>query len=320
MLLNTNKLLIFILLAISFSCKKIDTERQIAISTLQPAISGTVVSAKGNIIDLGEGIAEYGFCWSLNSNPNIANAKVSGGSPQQTGEYQMHINSLSAGLTYYIRAYAIKDNVVVYGNEITFTHSSSGIQLLTQNPAIVNINTANISGSISHPGSLSILDFGHCWASNPNPAITDFHTSYGALAKDTIFISQMTNLQLSANYYIRTYCKLAGNTILYGNTSNLYLPELTVTTDTFAIVNATEIKLIGNIINLGIPAVIDHGFCWSTITSNPTINSNKLPLGTATQTGSYNANLTSLQSGISYYFRAYATDGNYVKYGVVKKY
>lgn len=313
-------LFIFLIIIIAFSCKKIDTDRTIAITTVKTEVNGNNFSAVGNVIDEGEGIEQYGFCWAKHSLPTINETAISKNTQAQTGVFSLPIMNLEAGQTYYIRAYAKSGNEMVYGNELQFTPTSSAMQINTFPANILTISTVDIAASISHPGSLSVLEYGHCWSANSLPDINNSHTNFGALDTAITFHSQLTSLQVSMIYNVRAYCKLAGNTYLYSNNITFFIPELAVTTDTFAIVNATEIKLIGNIVELGIPAVTDHGFCWSTTTSNPTINNNKLSLGAATQIGIYNANLSSLQSGVTYYYRAYATDGNFVKYGVVKKY
>jgi len=78
---------------------------------------------KGEIIyDGGSTLSEYGFCYSLNSTPKITDIKVI----SSTGAVQFGktVSGLLWHKTYHVRAYAINESGISYGNEIGFyTHS-----------------------------------------------------------------------------------------------------------------------------------------------------------------------------------------------------
>ena len=73
----------------------------------------------GTVSDNGTSVTVRGVCWSESPNPTIDNPHSTDGSG--TGSFSSLIENLSPGTTYYIRAYAMNDNGVGYGEENTFT-------------------------------------------------------------------------------------------------------------------------------------------------------------------------------------------------------
>lgn len=69
------------------------------------------------IIVNGDNIIERGVCYSNYSNPTISDMKVDGDS---TDEYTVNLLDLIGDTKYYIRAYAINNDGIWYGNELNF--------------------------------------------------------------------------------------------------------------------------------------------------------------------------------------------------------
>jgi hypothetical protein len=87
-----------------------------------PVSNGTGVSCTsgGNILSDGGGaVTERGVCWSTVSGPTTNDSKTSDGTG--TGTFISNINGLTAGMTYYIRAYATNVIGTTYGNEELYT-------------------------------------------------------------------------------------------------------------------------------------------------------------------------------------------------------
>lgn len=86
------------------------------------AISSVTTSSAlysgGNVTSTAP-ITDKGVCWSTNTNPTIANTRVSSGSG--VGSIVASITGLSAGTKYYVKAYAISSAGISYGSELTFT-------------------------------------------------------------------------------------------------------------------------------------------------------------------------------------------------------
>ena len=89
------------------------------------SISSTSAVSGGNITsDGGSAITERGVCWNTTGSPTIASPKTSNGTG--TGSFTSSISGLTAGNTYYVRAYATTGLGTAYGNELVFYAISVG--------------------------------------------------------------------------------------------------------------------------------------------------------------------------------------------------
>jgi uncharacterized repeat protein (TIGR02543 family) len=85
-------------------------------------IERTSATFYGNITSVGNPIyTEQGFCYSTSLNPTISDAKVIASYFGNTGSYSYFVSDLTAGTTYYVRAYVAGSLGTVYGNQLSFT-------------------------------------------------------------------------------------------------------------------------------------------------------------------------------------------------------
>ena len=87
--------------------------------TSSSATCGGYVSGDG-----GDNVTARGVCWSTSQNPTTSNSHTSNGSG--TGSFSSSITGLSSGTTYYVRAYATNSQGTSYGEQKSFTTSTSG--------------------------------------------------------------------------------------------------------------------------------------------------------------------------------------------------
>lgn len=98
------------------------------------AITQTSATAGGNITsDGGATVTSRGVCWNTTGTPTVYNSKTTDGSG--TGTFTSSLTGLTAGTTYYVRAYATNSVGPSYGEEkqfittggsLTFTDSRDG--------------------------------------------------------------------------------------------------------------------------------------------------------------------------------------------------
>ena len=85
-------------------------------------ITSTRVQGIGEVVgDGGYEVMERGFCWSTEPLPTIEDRHVWAGTGM--GEFSWHFSGLERGVTHYVRAYAINENEIAYGEELEFVPS-----------------------------------------------------------------------------------------------------------------------------------------------------------------------------------------------------
>ena len=283
-----------------------------------PEITTTAISEKtatslisgGNITsDGGSAVIARGLCWSTSQNPTTANAGPNESSG--SGSFVYAITDLSPGVTYYIRAYATNSVGTAYGNQIT-TSTSAVLPILNTTPlSAITATIAMGGGFITSDGGSPVSARGVCWSKGQNPTISDFKTSNGTGFGS--FSSTIKGLSPGAVYYIRAYATNSIGTA-YGNlvstTTSAVLPV--ITTSSLSEVSSTSATGGGNITDDGSSAVISRGLCWSP-SQNPTTADSKTNDGAGT--GSFKSSINGLKPGITYYFRAFATNKIGTAYG-----
>jgi uncharacterized protein (TIGR02145 family) len=89
-----------------------------SIATISAFCGGTVTS------DGGASVTARGVCWSTSQNPTVSDSHTTNGSG--TGSFTSNLTGLTAGTTYYVRAYATNSVGTAYGNEFSFTTTLDG--------------------------------------------------------------------------------------------------------------------------------------------------------------------------------------------------
>ena len=110
-------------------------------------ITQTTATGGGNVTDDGNAtVTERGICWSTSNNPTTSGSHAAASSGG-TGSFTVPITGLTAGTTYYVRAYAINSAGLSYGEEISFITAD-----LPQFTIIVSANPSN-GGTVTGSGT-----------------------------------------------------------------------------------------------------------------------------------------------------------------------
>ena len=277
------------------------------VTTGQTTTTATAITVAGNVTDNGGfAVTERGVCYSAtNEQPTITDEKVLGGSGN--GAYNVSITNLSAGITYYIRAYATNTNGTAYGEAISIQTKSGNASVLLSEATNVTALTATASVTISDASGATLQSCGICWSTNPTPTIADNKTVATGTALYMAYPCNMSELQPGTTYYVRAYATT--------NVATTYSEQKSFTTKT----GSAEVVLgaISNITALtasGAVTVTDAngatlqscGICWSTTPNPTTANQKTVASGKVLQTA-YNCNMSNLSPSTVYYVRAYAT-------------
>jgi uncharacterized protein (TIGR02145 family) len=88
------------------------------------SIQSTQATGGGKCYSYGDNSVIYGVCWSTSHIPTIEDPHTTDGTGE--GVFTSIITGLTNGVTYYVRAYAISSEGVVYGEEVSFTTDACG--------------------------------------------------------------------------------------------------------------------------------------------------------------------------------------------------
>jgi hypothetical protein len=82
-------------------------------------VTASRVKAEGEVIrDGGFEVTERGFCWGTEHNPTIEGLHIK--ASVGMGAYSYYFSGLEKGQTHYVRAYAVNEEGVAYGDEVEF--------------------------------------------------------------------------------------------------------------------------------------------------------------------------------------------------------
>lgn len=164
---------------------------------------GTITS------DGGASITDKGICYSISQAPTINDFKLSEGTG--SGSFITLMAGLPFNQGYYIRAYATNSKGTGYGNEVYIVTSAT--PFLTTQPVTIT-NNKWIGGGIDiSSGATAVIEKGLCWATTPNPTISNNKTTQGPNINN--FTSRMI-IGSNATYYVRAYATNSFGTG-YGN-------------------------------------------------------------------------------------------------------
>ena len=178
-------------------------------------LSTTHVITGGNVIfDGGSPVTQKGVVWNTSGNPTINDNKTIDGSG--SGSFVSHVTGLIPATTYYLRAYAINNAGISYGNEITFTTLDRIIPPTVTTGIVTDIlvKTAKCTGNVTNWGGDTVKLRGFCWNTTGNPTINDSYIECGEGLG--IFNATLYPLDGNTKYYVRAYAINSAG-VGYGN-------------------------------------------------------------------------------------------------------
>jgi hypothetical protein len=183
--------------------------------------------------------------------------------------------------------------------------------VLTNNVSGTNNNSTTAYGEVTTNGGTSVTNRGFCWSLSPNPSLSDnFIASGSGLGS---FSSSISGLNSNSTYYLRAFATNSMGTS-YGNeiTFNTTAGVITLSTVSIGTINATDAYINALISNDEGVTPTSRGICYST-NPNPTTSNQIVNSGSGL--GSYTANINGLNSGATYYVRAFAVNSTGTYYG-----
>jgi hypothetical protein len=178
--------------------------------TTTTAVSGGNVTADG-----GAPVTAKGICWDVNPAPTT-NLVTKTNDGADIGSFVSNMSGLTAGTTYYVRAYATNAKGTAYGNQVVFNADGGALATLTTNSvSAITAQSAQGGGVVLTDGGLPVTQRGICWSTSAFPTITsDPVLNIGSGTGD--FTGTMSGLQSNTTYFVRAFATNAAGTA-YGS-------------------------------------------------------------------------------------------------------
>lgn len=256
-------------------------------------------------------ITARGFVYGTSSG-NLSNTIQSGSG---TGTFGKTITGLSSGTTYYYKTYATYSEGTRYGEVKSFTTTTNVLIPSVSTLSAINIttNSATLTGNITSDGGATVTSRGFVYGTSSNNLSQTVQSGSGT----GNFSKILTGLPYGTTYYYKAYATNSMGTA-YGNvmsfaTERVYSP--TVITESATRITTNNATLNGNITSDGGATVTSRGFVYGTSNDNL---SNNVQCGSGTS--NYSKNLTGLDMGTTYYYKAYAANSAEIGYGELKSF
>ena len=290
------------------------------------AITQTSATAAGSIPDIGcSAITAYGIEYSTtNGFPNGTGTQVAA-SNLSSGNFSSNLTGLTAGTTYYYKAYATNGGGTGYGTQQQFTTQSlspalsattlSGFGNVCINtvagPNSFTINGTNLTTANVTVGPLSGFTFSTTSGGTYTASLN--LTQAGGTFTQQVFVrfNPIAVQSYSGDIPVSGGGATSINVAATGAGVN---STPAVVTGAASSITQTTATAAGTISGAGCSAVTAYGIEYST--------TNNFTPGTGTQVasgnlsaGNFSSNLTGLTPSTTYYYRAYATNGGGTGYG-----
>lgn len=265
---------------------------------------------------------EKGFVYSSTNNTptiNDSSVKVEGSG---IGTYETKVSNLIFGKTYYVRAYAINENVITYSEDIV-SFDILGTTPIVSVGVVDGINlsslTVNLNGYVSEVGYPAISERGFVYSSNNNtPTINDSKVTADGDATGGSYSVQIKNLALDKTYYVKAYVSnslglfYSENTISFSTEATF--PVVSVSSSTNMNLEVLTANVSGRIEDAGNPEYTEKGFVYGYNNKIPTVENDIVINVSGSQTGTFSTTLPDLVLGKNYYLRAFAKNAKGIAY------
>ena len=288
-------------------------DRSTATTNVLPVTEIQMGGAVLNAEVLSKGAPEYeerGFALSESSiaaDASLNALRLISAPMNDSMTYSAEVSNLSSGTHYYVRAYA-KNSIgtKLSSNQEEFTTVGAWTEVKTQEVSSLDIvaGTVQFNGEIVVEGDPKYAEKGFVYNNSGEPTTDDTKVTVSGSGVGAYSYS-CAGLESQRTWYVRAYAIQCGKTF-YGSTVNFSTnqSDTEVSTSAATSVTSNSATLNGSIAKVGSPAYTERGFCYGT-NDNPTINDYTVSQK-ASAIGNWSSKISDLESGTTYYVRAYA--------------
>ena len=191
-------------------------------------------------------------------------SKTELGELKAVGTFNSNLTGLTAGKTYYVKAYATNAEGTGYSAELEFNTNRAlpALTFLSNDISAIGRTTATAAATLTIVGSVPIVQRGHVWSLTPNPTLTTASvgkTELGTASATGKFSSSLTGLTAERTYYIRAYVYTATDTVYTNQLTLATLGDVNLSATTIA-ENSAGGSTIGRLSTAG-----GEGFSYSLV-------------------------------------------------------
>ena len=284
------------------------------------SISSGTATFNGTIVDVGDpAYTERGFVYGHDHNPTVEDDNKKEVTGNGEGAFSIKVTELEINTIYYIRAYAVNEAGIGYGNEIKLEFDAVQPIVYTKEATNVSIGagTATFNGSIESVGDPAYTERGFVYGTIHNPTIEDDTKKVAVGSGTGAFSASVTELEMNTIYYIRAFATNSQGTT-YGSEMilnfNAVMPVVNTSAVTDINIASGTATFNGSIESVGDPAYTERGFVYG-LAHNPNIIDDAKKVASGSGQGDFSTNVTGLSMNNIYYIRAYAQSAADTVYG-----
>ncbi len=295
-------------------------EKAFTTLTTPPSVSTSAVTAitassarlNGNLSSLGTAESvSVSFQWGTTA--GNYDSETTAAARTATGTFYFDLTGLAPNTTYYCRASAAGDGTG-YGVERTFTTPLAPPSVATDDATGIDGTAARLNGTLSSTGSASSVTVSFQWGTLPGTYGRETAAEVRQITGPYYF--QLTGLSAGTTYYYRAKADGAGSPV-YGLEAVFTTPVIppTVASGNVTNLEMTSATLNADLLSKGTAGTVTVSFEWGMASGS---YDHETTPAQRSATGAFRSDLTGLDSGTTYYYRARAVGQGQPSYGLEK--
>ncbi len=271
-------------------------------------ISGNYATFNGSTIaDGGRLVSSRGFKYGTGIEELTSDIAVPG---RGVGDFSIMVSDLFDMTTYYYMAYAVNSVDTAFGSVVSFTTTN------ITSPAVETLPVSNITytsavlnGNVTSDGNVTLSERGFIYGTSSDNLYYSVIASGAATGN---YSYTLVGLTQGTTYYYKAYATNSIGTS-YSDLASFETTAAaapTVETSSASIVSLSA-TFYGSVTSENGAEVTERGFVYGTTSDNL----NQTVVASGTGTGSFSYQVSDLVAGLTYYYKAYATNSEGTEYG-----
>ena len=209
------------------ACWQVEQQNLIFTGATPEFPGSRTMQIEGAIVDLTSSVLQYGHCYATHPLPTINDQFTDLGSVDEPKKFVSVLTGLLPETFYFIRAYMILENEVVYGSVLSVQTNpeftiKDALTVITDGNSNITSYRATAKGRLISSESIPLNAYGHCWSTQSGVSLdnaeglTDLKTPDFELNEFLRYESDLIDLKPFTRYYYRAYGITVDGQVIYG--------------------------------------------------------------------------------------------------------